>query len=191
MHDLERQLEEEVRAIRAMGLIEREERNEGSELAAARNRLDAVLRDIDSVGTTPEGPAFGGPATQRPEWKVNLAAGLEERAGLLAELDATLELLRDATREPSASDRPRLPGSLGKLRSATNLLCGKAWLAARVPEGGGEAGHWLAQALVMLRVTDNGLGFGLAVRVGLERIVVDTLERLRAEGLVDRETLDA
>lgn len=199
LQGLERQLADEVRAVRATGLIEREQIREPAELVAARDRLDAVLLRVTEVHHTEEGLAFGGPGTQRPEWRERLAAGLEARAELLTELDAALAALRDAPREPSLSLRSQPPphefhgpsNSLLALRAATNLLCGQAWQAAREPCGGHEAGHWLGRALRLVRVTDDGGGFELAIRVALEAIVTDTLERIRDEEIVDRDALDA
>jgi hypothetical protein len=196
---MESALEMEIAAVKDSGLLERERAAEDAELVEARNRLDEILRRIREADAVSEGCAFGAPCMQRPEQSDRLAAGLAARAELLAELDELPELLWDSAREPSRSTRQasgwngeRMPSnSLIALRSATNLLCGQAWQAAREPQGGSEAGYRLALALAMARVCANGGGFELGIRIGMEGIVVDTLERLRAEGTVDRRLLDA
>jgi hypothetical protein len=193
---LEAELDAEIEAVRASGLLERERAGEDPELVAARMQLEEILRRI--IDADPEG-FFGAPWMQRPDQAEQLAAGLAERAALLAELDDLPALLWDSPREPCRSPRQRgvpegerLPSnSLGVLRAATNLLCGQAWHAAREPAGAAEAGYRLALAWALARVTDHGTGLELSLRASWEGIVVETLDQLLAEGIVDPRTLTA
>jgi hypothetical protein len=195
-------LQAEFAELAVSGLWPEKAPAESEGLAAARMELERLLAAVEPQDSNLGGFAFGAPWMMDDageEGVARLAAGLKERSQLLADIEALPDVLWHAWGEPPqapnyvppAGWRRRPTDSMLALRSMTNLLCAQAWYVAREPEGGAEAGRWLARALAVARVTDSGESFDLKLRLLPESIALDRFEQLRAEGIVDVEALSA
>jgi hypothetical protein len=138
-------------------------------------------------------PAFDEVAINPGRWALEQRPGLAETLAALdpyfSEIDAILadEPLESWSLGTSAG-AAQAP-SLATLRRQTNLLCGRAILAADRPGGSAEAIHRVEQALLLLDLGDDGSLIAHMIRQAMQGIVLMALRSLTTGGNVDAVAL--
>lgn len=193
---LGRELAAEFAALNLRGELHVQPERESDEVVAARIELERLLGDLVPVPPCPTG--FGSNEMLRRTSLAELGDALEERASWYARLDALPEALWTSPCEPRAPEGTELLGETpfrhsdrwNALQEAVDHLCALAWYEGNQPDNSAEAGHWLARAVCLARVTDGGSSRDLHLRVTLEADVLELAQRLAGlDGVDPRELL--